>query len=179
MWQKYRNNTYNFALFVFYIRFDHDLDGFLDIEDMKRMMEDLGAPQTHLALKKMIKEVDTDNDDKISFNEVSFLTFQSRGDDPLLLLNYVETSDQSNDDGVMFAVQFLLIYHKAKAGQLEVDGGLHALAKITEVDITEVGVVGAKGFFESKVNTWRLCTCMIYRPCVVHIVPMFSFSLVD
>lgn len=62
-------------MFVFYIRFDHDLDGFLDIEDMKRMMEDLGAPQTHLALKKMIKEVDTDNDDKISFNEVSFLTF--------------------------------------------------------------------------------------------------------
>lgn len=48
--------------------------------------------------------------------------------------------------------QFLLIYHKAKAGQLEEDSGLSALAKITEVDIQEVGVDGAKNFFEAKVN---------------------------
>jgi len=35
------------------------------------MMEKLGVPQTHLALKAMIKEVDEDGDDKISFREVS------------------------------------------------------------------------------------------------------------
>jgi len=99
-----------------FTRFDQDSDGFLDLEDMKRMMESLGAPQTHLNLKKMIQEVDTDKDSKISFNE------------------------------------FLLIYHKAKAGQLEVDSGLHALAKITEVDISEVGVDGAKNFFEAKIE---------------------------
>lgn len=34
------------------------------------MMELLGAPQTHLTLKDMIKEVDEDNDKKISFREV-------------------------------------------------------------------------------------------------------------
>ena len=34
------------------------------------MMEKLGAPQTHLALKDMIKEVDEDHDSKISFREV-------------------------------------------------------------------------------------------------------------
>ena len=35
-------------------------------------MEKLGAPQTHLALKEMISEVDEDCDQKISFREVSF-----------------------------------------------------------------------------------------------------------
>jgi len=97
-------------------RFDRDKDGFLDLEDMKLMMETLGAPQTHLSLKRMIQEVDTDGDSKISFNE------------------------------------FLLIYHKAKAGQLESDSGLSALTKLTEVDIKEVGVDGAKNFFEAKIE---------------------------
>lgn len=35
------------------------------------MMEKLGEPQTHLALKEMIKTVDEDNDNEISFREVS------------------------------------------------------------------------------------------------------------
>lgn len=34
-------------------------------------MERLGAPQTHLSLKGMIKEVDEDNDGKLSFREVT------------------------------------------------------------------------------------------------------------
>lgn len=34
-------------------------------------MEKLGAPQTHLGLKNMIKEVDEDLDNKLSFREVS------------------------------------------------------------------------------------------------------------
>lgn len=70
-------DNYNNAQ-IFYVllwsaiyRFDQDLDGFLTLEDMKRMMENLGAPQTHLSLKKMIQEVDADGDSKISFNEVS------------------------------------------------------------------------------------------------------------
>lgn len=51
-------------------RFDTGKDGYLDLEELKRMMEKLGVPQTHLALKAMIKEVDEDGDDKISFREV-------------------------------------------------------------------------------------------------------------
>ena len=39
--------------------------------ELKLMMEKLGEPQTHLALKAMIKEVDEDNDGQISFREVS------------------------------------------------------------------------------------------------------------
>jgi len=34
------------------------------------MMEKLGTPQTHLALKAMIREVDEDCDNRISFREV-------------------------------------------------------------------------------------------------------------
>ncbi|XDV49009.1 hypothetical protein PO909_018339 [Leuciscus waleckii] len=37
--------------------------------ELKLMMEKLGAPQTHLGLKNMIKEVDEDLDGKLSFRE--------------------------------------------------------------------------------------------------------------
>lgn len=39
------------------------------------MMEKLGIPQTHLGLKEMIKQVDEDQDGKISFREVKRLFF--------------------------------------------------------------------------------------------------------
>lgn len=56
-------------------RFDTGKDGYLDLGELKRMMEKLGVPQTHLALKAMIKEVDEDYDDKISFREVRIILF--------------------------------------------------------------------------------------------------------
>lgn len=80
------------------------------------MMETLGAPQTHLALKAMINEVDEDGDGRLSFRE------------------------------------FLLVYRKARAGELEADSGLAKLAQLTEVDVDKVGVNGAKEFFEAKIE---------------------------
>lgn len=62
------NNNQFFYLFVIY-RYDVGCDGFLDLTEMKIMMEKLGAPQTHIGLKGMIAEVDEDNDGKISFRE--------------------------------------------------------------------------------------------------------------
>jgi len=96
-------------------KFDVGHDNFIDLEELKRMMELLGAPQTHLTLKEMIKEVDEDLDKKISFRE------------------------------------FLLIYRKARAGELELDGGLSQLANLTEINVDEAGVGGAKNFFEAKI----------------------------
>lgn len=52
-------------------RYDAGKDGFIDLMELKLMMEKLGAPQTHLGLKNMIKEVDEDLDSKLSFREVS------------------------------------------------------------------------------------------------------------
>jgi hypothetical protein len=82
------------------------------------MMEKLGAPQTHLGLKAMIKEVDEDDDGAISFRE------------------------------------FLLIFRKAAAGELQ-DKGLSLLAQQCEINVEEVGVDGAKNFFEAKIAAIR------------------------
>lgn len=90
--------------------------GRLTLEELKVMMEKLGAPQTHLGLKAMIKEVDEDDDGMISFRE------------------------------------FMLIFRKAAAGELQEDSGLGVLAKQCEIDVDEVGVGGAKDFFEAKAS---------------------------
>jgi hypothetical protein len=58
-------------------RFDEGRDGYLDLGEMKRMMEKLEAPQTHLGLKGMIKEVDEDGDNRISFREVCHTSYIS------------------------------------------------------------------------------------------------------
>ena len=47
--------------------------------------------------------------------------------------------------------EFLTIFRKARAGELELESGLGQLASLSEVDVDEVGVVGAKDFFEAKV----------------------------
>ncbi|KAL2726225.1 EF-hand domain-containing protein D2 [Vespula maculifrons] len=113
------NHCINLAIRVSTYRFDDGHDGYLDLNELKRMMEVLGAPQTHLGLKAMIHEVDEDRDGRISFRE------------------------------------FLLIYRKAHAGELEQDSGLGQLARLTEVDVDEVGVSGAKNFFEAKIEQLR------------------------
>jgi len=92
--------------------------GRLSLEELKIMMEKLGAPQTHLGLKAMIKEVDEDDDGAISFRE------------------------------------FLLIFRKAAAGELQ-DKGLSLLAQQCEINVEEVGVDGAKNFFEAKIAAIR------------------------
>lgn len=99
----------------------HDVnkDSFICMEELKRMMEKLGAPQTHLALKRMITEVDEDRDGKLNFRE------------------------------------FLLIFRKAAAGELMDDSGLSMLASLTEIDVDKTGVVGAKDFFEAKIENIR------------------------
>uniref|UniRef100_G1T7I7 EF-hand domain family member D1 n=1 Tax=Oryctolagus cuniculus TaxID=9986 RepID=G1T7I7_RABIT len=102
--------------------YDAGRDGFIDLMELKLMMEKLGAPQTHLGLKSMIKEVDEDFDGKLSFRE------------------------------------FLLIFHKAAAGELQEDSGLMALAKLSEINVALEGVKGAKDFFEAKAQALSSAT---------------------
>ncbi|XP_058499504.1 EF-hand domain-containing protein D2 [Solea solea] len=49
--------------------YDTGKDNYIDLMELKLMMEKLGAPQTHLGLKNMIKEVDEDLDNKLNFRE--------------------------------------------------------------------------------------------------------------
>merc|ERR1712228_1079971 len=93
--------------------------GTISLNELKTMMEKLQAPQTHLGLKAMIKEVDEDDDGAISFRE------------------------------------FMLIFRKAAAGELKADSGLGMLAKQCEINVEEVGVGGAKDFFEAKIAAIR------------------------
>jgi len=57
-------------MLFFLTRYDVDRSNYIDLMELKLMMEKLGEPQTHLGLKAMIKEVDEDNDGQISFREV-------------------------------------------------------------------------------------------------------------
>ena len=56
----------------------------------------------------------------------------------------------------VFTLQFLLIFRKAAAGELDTDSGLSALARLTEIDVDKEGVGGAKDFFEAKVGPYVL-----------------------
>lgn len=62
-----RKQIHNYQ--VMFNKYDTGKDKFIDFEELKHMMEKLGAPQTHLALKEMIQQVDEDKDGKINFRE--------------------------------------------------------------------------------------------------------------
>ena len=57
-------------MFHLVCRYDVNNDKFLDLMEMKLMMEKLEAPQTHVGLKQMIAEIDEDNDGQVSYREV-------------------------------------------------------------------------------------------------------------
>jgi len=91
----------------------------IGLNELKYMMEKLGAPQNHFTLKAMIGEVDEDKDEALVFRE------------------------------------FLLIFRKLFAGEFAGradDDGLSQLAKLVSIDVGEIGVGGAKNFFEGKIH---------------------------
>jgi Ca2+-binding EF-hand superfamily protein len=47
-----------FDIYVLLYRYDTGKDKFIDFQELKLMMEKLEAPQTHISLKAMIKEID-------------------------------------------------------------------------------------------------------------------------
>lgn len=126
-----------------FCRYDVGHDGYLDLAELKIMMEKLGAPQTHLSLKKMISEVDEDKDGKISFREF------------LLIYRWVvQLAIQREKRRERLKRNFFTWCknRKAKAGELTSESGLEQLARLTEINVDEVGVNGAKNFFEAKIE---------------------------
>lgn len=55
-------------------------------------------------------------------------------------------------------LQFLLIFRRAAAGELQEESGLMALARLSEINVSTEGVMGAKDFFEAKVPFLYICT---------------------
>nr|XP_020731240.1 allograft inflammatory factor 1-like isoform X2 [Odocoileus virginianus texanus] len=52
-----------------YMEFDLNNEGEIDLMSLKRMMEKLGVPKTHLEMKKMISEVTGGVSDTISYRD--------------------------------------------------------------------------------------------------------------
>lgn len=52
----------------------------------------------------------------------------------------------------LFIICIIIFYRKARAGELESHSGLEALARLTEINVDQVGVNGAKNFFEAKIE---------------------------
>lgn len=102
-------------------KFDLNGDNVLDITELKHMMEKLGEPQTHVALKGMIKEVDEDDDGCLSFREL------------------------------------LLVYSRVASGDIGEDNPLARLVTLSEIDVHEEGVAGAKNFFQAKIEQMQAC----------------------
>lgn len=56
-------------------------------------------------------------------------------------------------------LQFLLIFRRAAAGELQEESGLMALARLSEINVSTEGVMGAKDFFEAKVTGHCFSLC--------------------
>lgn len=63
-----------------------------------------------------------------------------------------------------FPLQFLLIFRKANAGELEAGSGLMDLFEnMTEIDVDKEGVKGAKNFFQAKVSVAKIRMCFLVK----------------
>lgn len=60
----------------------------------------------------------------------------------------------------------MLIFRKANAGELVEESGLSKLAKLTEIDVEQVGVGGAKNFFEAKVTLFPTTADLMASPYI-------------
>jgi len=88
-------------------RFDLNGDGFIDLLELKYMMEQLKAPQTHLQLKSMIKEVDEDNDGQVAYREFLLIfRYAKSGKLKNEGLNVIATSINVAQEGVSGAKDF-------------------------------------------------------------------------
>ena len=64
----FRKKKLNTISFDFSSRYNVSETGRLSLEELKAMMEKLGAPQTHLGLKSMIKVMDLNHSVEITKN---------------------------------------------------------------------------------------------------------------
>lgn len=99
---------------------DEDLDGYICLAELKRLLEKLDIPQTHLAAKKVMATVVGTNEDRLNFCQ-ALLIYGT-------LVQRVEVQNYGIHDRV--TKRF-------------------ALTEV--VDVSQVGVTGARLFFEAKI----------------------------
>ncbi|KAL7674552.1 hypothetical protein ACOME3_000829 [Neoechinorhynchus agilis] len=106
--------------------YDLNHDNVLDVNELRIMMEKLGAAQTHLALKEMIRQVDEDKDGKVSFREFLLIFRKVRAE-------YAEQKTTNADKGDTLCALRVLY------------------EQIHEIDVSQHGVKAAADFFDKKV----------------------------
>lgn len=103
--------------------------------------------------QKTFNKYDVGKDKFIDFNELK-LMMEKLGvpQTHLSLKAMIKEVDEDHDSKISFR-EFLLIFRKAAAGELEEGSGLLDLyANVTEIDVDKEGVKGAKNFFQAKIE---------------------------
>jgi len=96
------------------------------------------------------KKYDIDRSNFIDQHELQIMMEKLEAPQTYLgLKTMIKEVDEDGDGEISFR-EFLLIFRKAANGELEADSGLSQLATLTEIDVDETGVLGAKDFFEAK-----------------------------
>ncbi|EGD75935.1 allograft inflammatory factor 1 [Salpingoeca rosetta] len=80
-----------------FMEFDEDHSGDIDMMELKRMMEKLGQPKTHLELKKMIAEVDTNDSGTINYHEFVQMMLGPKKSILRIILMYEEMAKPKDD----------------------------------------------------------------------------------
>lgn len=82
-------------------------------------------------------------------------------------------------------LQFLLIFRRAAAGELQEESGLMALARLSEINVSTEGVMGAKDFFEAKVlyvwhlpSEWQYLFCSFFRSMLNITTCIYTYFIV-
>jgi len=104
---------------------DSDHKGYLNLEDCKKLMEHLKRPQTHLGLKRLVREA-TEN----------------------------EKTSQQHPPNTLSFYGFLTLYQDAEDEEnlgVACGNGVQKLAKQDDIDVATAGVSGAKNFFTAKI----------------------------
>ncbi|XP_043306765.1 allograft inflammatory factor 1 isoform X1 [Cervus canadensis] len=77
-----------------YMEFDLNEDGGIDIMSLKRMMEKLGVPKTHLELKKLIMEVSSGSGETFSYSDFLKMMLGKRSAILKMILMYEEKAKE-------------------------------------------------------------------------------------
>ncbi|XP_070101431.1 allograft inflammatory factor 1 isoform X1 [Equus przewalskii] len=84
-----------------YMEFDLNGNGDIDIMSLKRMLEKLGVPKTHLELKKLIKEVSSGSGETFSYTDFLRMMLGKRSAILKMILMYEEKArEQEKPTGV-------------------------------------------------------------------------------
>jgi len=137
-------------------KYDTSRDGFIDLMELKMMMEKLGHAQTHAALKEMIAVVDDDNDGQMNFKEF-LMIFKMAAAGELELQGLKEIALASSVDVSKEGVGGAKNFFEAKEQQANQMGAFEAEIKAEQEERKKEAAAAAerKAAFKAKMASFR------------------------